>query len=105
MTTSAPDCCRFTFHLLNGLNWWNVNLQQSGALVVIHTFDLEIVAQTRGAVDFTVAAALRVEEDGMVEVSLRRTGNQVHKILEISPVSHRQVLRLSGREVCLGPRP
>ena len=40
----------------------------------------------------------------MVEVSLRRTGNQVHKILEISPVSHRQVLRLSGGEVCPGLR-
>src|SRR4029077_18855993 len=65
-TGGAPKLSRVIVgthvHGLNGFRGWDVNLQQAGALVVVHALDHQLVELARLTVYFGGEAVLGVEE-------------------------------------------
>ena len=66
-------------HRLNGFNGRDHDLQQTGALVVVGSFNQIVVAFAHLAVDFSLQRAFGVEKLGVLEGGGSGTGNQVEQ--------------------------
>src|SRR6185437_3309673 len=89
-------------HRLNRFDGWDIDLQQTGTLVIVDAFHLIVVAHSHLAVDFRLQRARGVEELRVLERSARGAGNQVQQILEIAIRAYGQVRRLHGFDLGSG---
>src|SRR5205807_403135 len=82
---------RRDIYCLDGFEWRYKNLQKTGALVVVDTLNLIVIAHAQLAIDFRLEGATCVKELRVLESGARRAGYYVQKVLVISIGARRQI--------------
>ena len=96
---------RRDIYCLDGFEWRYKNLQKTGALVVVDTLNLIVIAHAQLAIDFRLEGATCVKELRVLESGARRAGYYVQKVLVISIGAERQVFREHRVDLAPGIRP
>src|SRR6266852_958342 len=81
-------------HSLDRFDGRNVDGEKTGALVVVQTFELEVVGEAGLAIDLGAEAVLGVEEGGMLAVPASGAGHEVEQALKVPVEPQRKILYL-----------
>jgi len=77
-------------------------LEQPGALVVVNSLDLIVVAHAELAVDFRLQGTAGIEKLRVLEGSARGARDEIQKILEIAIVAERHIFHQDGFQFAAG---